>query len=224
MLRIRLDRSSLRLYLRLHVKTLSPGRKSPSPCGDPEQLPPTVISKNSANEGAKNLKRSLMERLFEAGYPSTTLTTNYRSHPDILRFFNSEIYDGQLTPVPSSSARNRVGYVWDDFTCNRHYLYNANLEGGRRLFISVSGIAVHRENSPSWANREQANAALAVIQELYGYRTISGERIVSRDIMFLSPYKDQVRLVRGLAKPVMRASSTSRTSLSPPPKDKKLPS
>jgi superfamily I DNA and/or RNA helicase len=46
--------------------------------GDQEQLPPTVVTEHSNNEGAEYLKRSLMERLCSAGYPTTMLSINYR--------------------------------------------------------------------------------------------------------------------------------------------------
>ncbi|OKL58367.1 hypothetical protein UA08_06227 [Talaromyces atroroseus] len=69
--------------------------------GDPQQLPSTLISENKENLGIKYVKRSLMERLREAGYPCTMLSTNYRCHPHILDFFNEVNICG--TPSGSTS-------------------------------------------------------------------------------------------------------------------------
>jgi superfamily I DNA and/or RNA helicase len=63
--------------------------------GDPYQLPPTVMS-DGANEGAEFLKRSLLARLMEAGYPQVSLNIDYRNHPQILELFNKAIYSGKL--------------------------------------------------------------------------------------------------------------------------------
>ncbi|PKX98164.1 uncharacterized protein P174DRAFT_5420 [Aspergillus novofumigatus IBT 16806] len=64
--------------------------------GDPDQLPPTVISENDCNEGATYLKRALMTRLQKAGYPCTMLTTNCRNHSQILDLWNRRVYNGDL--------------------------------------------------------------------------------------------------------------------------------
>jgi hypothetical protein len=124
--------------------------------GDPDQLPPTVISENLDNEGADYLKRSLMERLQKAGYPCTTLTSHYRSHPDIMDFSNQQIYKGALiNMVPDRPTR--VGYVWHEFTRSRHHFYQNGLENLRRVFISINSIAVQKD-STSWSNPEQVEA------------------------------------------------------------------
>ena len=82
--------------------------------GNHEQLPPTVITERSNNEGARYLKRSLLERLYLAGYSASLLTTNYRNHPHVLDLFNQHVYAGRLTAAPqTSNAGDRVGNVWD---------------------------------------------------------------------------------------------------------------
>lgn len=57
--------------------------------GDPEWLPPIFISHNRADGSAGFLKRSLMERLYKAGYRITDLEFRYRTGcknlPDPLR-------------------------------------------------------------------------------------------------------------------------------------------
>lgn len=75
--------------------------------GDQEQLAPTVISEHGSNEGALYLKRTLLQRLSEAGYPSTMLIANYRSHPQILDLYNRGLSrkaggcTGKFHPGPS---------------------------------------------------------------------------------------------------------------------------
>ncbi|KAL1969978.1 hypothetical protein VTN77DRAFT_6383 [Rasamsonia byssochlamydoides] len=150
--------------------------------GDPEQLQPTVISENSNNEGAKYIKRSLMERLHEAGYPCTMLSTNYRSHPDILQLFNEAVYDKTLLAAPVTSAPNRVGNAWDDFTCRRHH------------------STTPTSRVTSWSNREQAVTALQILQELYQHKTTNGDQIRPDDVMLLSPYKAQQKVVQEVSK------------------------
>ncbi|KAJ9220017.1 hypothetical protein DTO207G8_5296 [Paecilomyces variotii] len=89
--------------------------------GDLKQLPPTVISENLNNENAFFLKRSLMDRLYTAG--------------------------GKLNVASGNAAVERVGNTWDEFTGSRHYFYKQGLEGHRRVFISVNGLAHHSDEN-----------------------------------------------------------------------------
>lgn len=63
--------------------------------GDIRQLPAQT------SESGKILghNRSLMQRLLEQGYPSTTLTKQRRMHPEISKFPNQEFYNGELEDV-----------------------------------------------------------------------------------------------------------------------------
>jgi AAA domain len=62
-----------------------------------------VISEYDNNEGADYLKRSLLERLFAAGYPAVTLRENYQNHPHILKLVKSKVYGGVLVSAPLQS-------------------------------------------------------------------------------------------------------------------------
>ncbi|KAN0081110.1 P-loop containing nucleoside triphosphate hydrolase protein [Elaphomyces granulatus] len=163
--------------------------------GDQEQLPPTVVTEHSNNEGADYLKRSLMERLCSAGYPTTMLSINYRNHPAILDLFNHHVYAGRLTAAPGTSSPDRVGNAWDAFTRSHHHFYNFDLEGVRRLFISVVGKARHEGNSQSWSNGMQVHVTRHLLTALYAFRSPTGDRVLPEDVMIISPYKDQVKLV-----------------------------
>ncbi|KAJ0424603.1 hypothetical protein BJY00DRAFT_309028 [Aspergillus carlsbadensis] len=163
--------------------------------GDPDQLPPTVISENLNNEGANYLKRSLMERLQKAGYPCTTLTSHYRSHPEIMDFSNQHVYGGSLVNmVPDQPTR--VGYVWHEFTRSRHHFYQNGLENLRRLFISIDSTAIQKENSTSWSNPEQVEALCLFLRALYRFKAPNGMKIDAADVMVVTPYTDQRKLIR----------------------------
>ncbi|QKX53991.1 uncharacterized protein TRUGW13939_01072 [Talaromyces rugulosus] len=167
--------------------------------GDPYQLSPTVISELPTNEGALYIKRSLMGRIFQAGYPSTMLYCNYRSHPDIMEFYNKNVYAGKLVTHLSTKGTNRVGDVWDGFTVASALFSASRLHGKRRIFVNVPGFAERIDNSKSWNNEKQPSAALQLAQQVYGYASPQGQRIEPNDLMFLSPYKDQVKLVQKMA-------------------------
>ena len=129
------------------------------------------------------------------------LTTNYRNHPQILDLFNREIYKGLLVAAESNSVPGRVGKTWDSFTSSRDIFEKSNVVGVRRLFISVDGIARRESNSRSWCNEHQVFVARTLLEELYAYRTEDGDRIGPKDVMIMSPYKNQRKLVTALSRP-----------------------
>jgi hypothetical protein len=163
--------------------------------GDPDQLPPTIIFENLNNEGANYLKRSLMERLLEAEYPCTTLTSHYRSHPEIMDFSSRHVYKGALVNMVSDRP-TRVDYVWHEFTRSRHHFYQNGLENLRRLFISIDGYAAQKENSTSWFNTEQVEALCQFLRALYTFEAPNGMKISVADVMVVSPFQDQRKLIR----------------------------
>ncbi|KAF7166231.1 hypothetical protein CNMCM6106_002127 [Aspergillus hiratsukae] len=163
--------------------------------GDPDQVPPTVISENYCNEGAKYLKRSLMARLHKAGYPCTILNTNYRNHSAILDFWNQNVYGGALQVGRSNDAPDRVGNAWDAFTSSRHYFRGYGVAGLRRLFISTDGHADRHQNSLSSYNRPQVEVLRHLLSHLYQFETPQGDKIEPKDVMIISPYRDQRTLV-----------------------------
>lgn len=162
--------------------------------GDHKELLPTVTTETGANEGAQFLKRSLMKRLFDAGYPSTTLLTNYRSHPAILDFYSRHVYEGKLKPAALNSELERVGCAWDSFTTSVAIFRSAGVENVRRLFIDVLGFATQHPNSSSWFNDHQVEAAGHLLQALYRHGS-QHECIRPQDVLIISPYNDQQRQV-----------------------------
>ncbi|KAJ5784046.1 uncharacterized protein N7518_009723 [Penicillium psychrosexuale] len=159
--------------------------------GDPRQLPPTVLS-DGANEGSEFLKRSLLSRLMEAGYPQETLVTNYRNHPQILELFNKAIYSGKLASGSNVNHLDRVGRTWDAWT--RHAMPTV-APGSRRLFLSVDSVAFRPANETSWSNMAQVQAVQTLLENLYNFQSTEGEQIGPSDVMIISPYTAQRNLV-----------------------------
>jgi senataxin len=78
--------------------------------GDPEQLPPTVLSQFAAE---KLYGQSLFERLYSrfkamTHSPVMMLTTQYRMHPDICHFPNQHVYYGLLNTDREVAKKRQV--------------------------------------------------------------------------------------------------------------------
>jgi hypothetical protein len=165
--------------------------------GDPQQLAPTIITEQSAtpNPEVGFIKRSLMERLKEAGYPCSMLRMNYRCHPEVLDFFNRTVYKGQLTKPVGFVHDDSIGYIWDGFTRHNGDFILACQQNKRRVFLTVDSVATKPENSTSWVNHQQADVALDLLKDLYKHKAPDGRSITAVDAMLISPYKAQRNLL-----------------------------
>jgi len=144
--------------------------------GDHRQLPPTVISKR-AGEGA--LDRSLFERLVEMGIEPLMLNTQYRMHPAISDFPNSQFYRGRLVNGVDESERPAPnGMLWPDWDAPIAFL---PVNGGEIL-------------SPDGASKENPVEASWVVKILLGLLE-TGE-LSAGDIGIITPYSGQVRAIR----------------------------
>ncbi|XP_073680895.1 probable helicase senataxin isoform X1 [Garra rufa] len=83
--------------------------------GDPNQLPPTVVSQKAKEFG---YDQSLMARLCKSlcqsnpqQYPIFLLSVQYRMHPDICMFPSKYIYNSALTD-DCETAQKRCSYSW----------------------------------------------------------------------------------------------------------------
>ncbi|PKX98163.1 C-terminal helicase domain-containing protein [Aspergillus novofumigatus IBT 16806] len=63
------------------------------------------------------------------------------------------------------------------------------------IFISTIGYADRHANSLSSHNEAQVHALRQLLSQLYQFETAQGERIEPRDVMIISPYRDQRALV-----------------------------
>lgn len=69
--------------------------------GDPQQLPPTVLSKAAC----AGLSQSLFERLQRGGADATLLRFQYRMHPAISAFPSAFFYDSDLLDGTSADGK-----------------------------------------------------------------------------------------------------------------------
>jgi superfamily I DNA and/or RNA helicase len=144
--------------------------------GDHRQLPPTVISRRSEEGG---LSRSLFERMIEMGVEPLMLTTQYRMHPAISEFPNSQFYDNRLEDGINESDRPApMGLIWPDWDVPIAFL---PVEGGEVL-------------SPDGASKENPTEASWVVSLLLGL--LDAGDLSEREIGIITPYAGQVRAIR----------------------------
>ncbi|MED5267952.1 MAG: DEAD/DEAH box helicase family protein, partial [Candidatus Thermoplasmatota archaeon] len=146
--------------------------------GDHRQLPPTVISRRAENGG---LSRSLFERLVDMGIKPLLLNTQYRMHPSISEFPNSQFYGGMLEDGVNESEREAPpGMLWPDWD-------------SPLAFLPVDGDELL---SPDGASKENAAEASWVVKILMGFVDDGGLDLT--DIGIVTPYAGQVRAIRDI--------------------------
>ncbi|KAF9936736.1 DEAD-box type RNA helicase [Mortierella alpina] len=146
--------------------------------GDPNQLPPTVISQ-LATKYAYN--QSLFVRIQNLA-PSSVhlLSIQYRMHPDISLFPSREFYKSLLKDGPDMDVKTRA--EWHRNTITSPYRFFDVYEGRERIGLS------HSQHNPI-----EAEAAVALLEGLCnGNPTLNFFRRVG----VISPYKQQVRTLR----------------------------
>ena len=149
--------------------------------GDPQQLPPTVISERAEKEG---LGKTLMEKAM-AHWPdqAVLLQTQYRMHKDIMAFSSEQFYAGALKAAPSVAE---------------HQL--SHFEGTPAAeFIDTAGAGYAEqqpEDTTSVYNPEEAQLALSFITD---WLTKGGANTGAK-VGIISPYSAQVRHLKELLK------------------------
>lgn len=145
--------------------------------GDPNQLPPTVLSAKAQN---LNFGLSLFERLFnhfqdqEAGNQSVMmLRTQYRMDPAICLFPNSLIYNNLLR------TDKKIEEYCQKFPFHPYTVFN--VEEGQEL-LSHSGTL---------SNEMEAECTAVLCEELMRY----SKQIIAQNIGIICPYAGQKRLV-----------------------------
>lgn len=155
--------------------------------GDHWQLPPTVKSRKASHGG---LAESLFERCMHA-YPeaSVMLRTQYRMHQQIMDFSGSQFYDGDLAADPSV-ANHRLK---DDPDQPITYLPIQLVDTAGAGFDEVLNPDTMSRSNPGEANILITHL-ISLLAEL---RKPDKEDLdASPSIGIISPYKDQVRLLR----------------------------
>lgn len=161
--------------------------------GDPKQLPATVKSVVAANA---RYDRSLFERIAESGVAPSVLRVQYRMHPFLRDFPSKRFYGGLLTDGPSVMERVlRVCPGVYKHTCYQPFmLYDVDSQ--------------EEDMHGSKFNRTEATFSVELCQQMF--QTVSDVRLHRWSVGFVSPYKEQVNVIR---REVTRSSIPSTVSV-----------
>ena len=139
-------------------------------------------------------QRSLFERLERCGHTARLLDTQYRMHPAISYFprtifYGSDLKDGENVCGPAWQRQFHSRAAFRPFT-----------------FLNLEGHHCSAEEGPR-SNAAEAALALNVFHTLkrLGERP-TGDSITGR-VGLLTPYRDQLRVLRGLRDMSMRSRS-----------------
>jgi superfamily I DNA and/or RNA helicase len=151
--------------------------------GDHCQLPPTVVSREAAEQG---YGVSLMERLVAryGGAVTRLLTVQYRMHEAIMTFPSLELYGGELTADPSVSGhllRDLPGVAAGPLT-------ETPVE-----FIDTAGAGHDEELEPDGESRFNPQEAELTARKV---RVLLEAGVPAADVAVITPYAAQVRLLR----------------------------
>lgn len=138
----------------IELSALIPLKYGASKCilvGDPEQLPPTVLSRSAKSFG---YEQSLFVRM-QHNYPQDVhlLDTQYRMHPEISRFPSKEFYGGRLIDG-------------DGMAKLRDKPWHASSVLGPYRFFDVKGVQTKEARGHSFINIPELNAALQLYRRL----------------------------------------------------------
>ena len=142
--------------------------------GDPQQLPPTVFSREAANY---KYEQSLFVRM-QSNHPKAVhlLDTQYRMHPSISKFPSSAFYEGRLRDGPDmGKLRTRPWHA-------------AEITGPFRFF-DVQGQHQSAPTGHSLVNLAEIRVAMLLYRRLLSDFKVDFQRKVG----IITPYKSQLR-------------------------------
>ncbi|KAL3635026.1 hypothetical protein CASFOL_022080 [Castilleja foliolosa] len=147
--------------------------------GDEKQLPATVHSKLAEGAG---FGRSLFARLSSLGHSKHLLNVQYRMHPSISRFPNTNFYHNQILDAPSVQSqcyekRYLEGMMFGPYSF-------INVHGGKEEFDDVGR---------SRRNMVEVAVVVKLVQKLFKAWSGSNENL---SIGLISPYAAQVAAIR----------------------------
>lgn len=155
--------------------------------GDHCQLPPTVKSRAAAQKG-------LSESLFELAirnHPSAAvmLNTQYRMHAQIMGFSSQQFYGGDLVAAPEVAGWTLAPESAEPLIAQPFH------------FVDTAGCGydeVHNPETLSTSNPGEADLALRHLSQLLSLLPKPDPEALnaSPSIGVISPYKDQVKLLR----------------------------
>lgn len=174
--------------------------------GDHKQLPPTILSQT-----AKSLEFTLFQRLLElyGGNIKALLRVQYRMNERIMEFSNREFYDGFLMAHPSVAR-----HTLEDFPLtlsplleSEGWLRRALMPSNPLIFVDTGGRCKERQRrgSTSRENPCEAKIAAKIIRKLLEMGIKPG------DIGVISPYDDQVDLLRSVEGPEVKTGLEIKT-------------
>ncbi|WP_305982068.1 IGHMBP2 family helicase [Roseivirga thermotolerans] len=141
--------------------------------GDHQQLPPTVKSIKAAKEGLEN---TLFEKAIGLPEATVMLQTQYRMHPDIMRFSSDYFYEGKLKTASEVLERT----------------YAMELE--HFVFIDTAGAGFTEKVKKQTLSTYNEEEAALLVKHL-------GDNILpDTSIGIIAPYKAQVEVLHDLMK------------------------
>ncbi|CAM6125409.1 unnamed protein product [Calypogeia fissa] len=157
--------------------------------GDPIQLPATVLSTSAVEHGYGT---SLFKRFQKGGYPVQMLKTQYRMHPQIREFPSKEFYSDTLED--GTEVEQQASRPWHEHHCF-----------GPFVFYDIAGKESQPPGSGSWVNHDEAEFVLVLYQCMAGKYPVLKE---APNVAIISPYKQQVKLLRDLFRDVIGVEAT----------------
>eukprot|EP00258_Populus_trichocarpa_P039587 XP_024455606.1 uncharacterized ATP-dependent helicase C29A10.10c [Populus trichocarpa] len=146
--------------------------------GDERQLPAIV---NSEISGKAGFGRSLFERLVKLGCKSHLLNIQYRMHPSISLFPNTEFYGSQVLDAPNVKETGyRRRFLQGDMFESYSFI---NLAHGKEEFVEQR----------SFKNTVEAAAAADIVGRLFKDINGTGQKV---SIGIISPYQAQVHAIQ----------------------------
>ncbi len=150
--------------------------------GDPQQLPPTVLSQEAAKAG---LGVSLFERLLKDHGEGVKrmLREQYRMNERIMSFPSAEMYGGELRAHPSVAARTLAEVLTP----------SAELDAPPVLFLDTAGKGFdeeQEETTRSLFNTGEADLVVARVKQLLA------AGLSPRELAVITPYSAQAFALR----------------------------
>ena len=165
--------------------------------GDPQQLPPTLLSREAAAAG---LGTSLIEwAQREQPGAATLLDTQWRMHAAIAAWSSAQFYGGRLRSHPSVATR-----------------VLADLPGISRNSLTASpllGVSVGGGNSERRGTNGEISNEIEARAVVYHVASLLRAGVPASDVLVVSPYGAQVALLRRL---LVDAAVTAQRPDQPP--------
>eukprot|EP00210_Caulerpa_lentillifera_P005817 g5563.t1 len=150
--------------------------------GDPQQLPPTILSKEALDAG---LGYTLFARLVSNGVEPFLLDTQYRMHPEICRFPSIRFYKGKLHSS-KRCWRNRTP-KWFAVNYNTRVVFIESRSAESRS----ASLGQSSSSSSSYYNSGEAQLVISKLKKIIRFGDV-------KSVALLTPYKGQELLLEEL--------------------------